>query len=74
MMTRIAGEREMNLDRSAPWSDDVARAVKVYQARRAYLVSRPLLALLANTAAFLPRCSAADDNDKQQGFVPSYAG
>ncbi len=71
----------MNLNRSAPWNDaapwseDVARAVEVYQARRANLISRSLLALLAYTVALLPRCGAADDNDKQQGFnIPAYAG
>ena len=55
----------MNLNRSALWSDDVARAVKVYQVRRAYLISRPLLALLANKVAILPRGGATDDNDKE---------
>lgn len=71
----------MNLNRPAPWNDaapwceDIARAVEVYQARRAYLISRSLLALLAYPVAFLPRCGPADDNDKQQGFnIPAYAG
>ena len=71
----------MNLNRSAPWNyaafwcEDVARAVEVYQARRAYLNSRSLLALLAYTVALLPRRGPADDNDKQQGFnIPAYAG
>ena len=66
-MSRVAGECEMNLNlkRSAPWSDDVTRAVKVYQVWMAYLFSRPLLALLANKVALLSRCGATDDNDKE---------
>jgi hypothetical protein len=50
------------------WSEDVARAVEVYQARRACLISHPLLAFTAYRVIFLPRCGAADDDDKQQRF------
>lgn len=58
----------MNLNHSTPCREDVARAMEVYQARRAHLISHPLLTLLAYTAVFLPRCGAADGDDKQQGF------
>ena len=68
MVARVAGEREMNLNHSMPCHDDVARAVEVYQARRAHLISHPLLALLAYTVVLLPRCGAADSDDKQQEF------
>ena len=56
----------MDLNHSMPWSEDVARAVEVYQVRRAYLISHPLLAMLAYTVALLPCCGAADGDDKQQ--------
>ena len=45
-----------------------ARAVEVYQARRACLISYSLLAflaLLAYTVVLLLRCGAADDDDEQ---------
>ena len=58
----------MDLNDSKLWSEDVARAVEVYQAQRAYLISRPLLALLTYTVAFSSRCGAADGDEKQQGF------
>ena len=67
-MSRIAGESELNTNRSVPWSEDVATAVKVYQAQSTCLVSRPLLASPANADVHSPRCGAADDNDKQQGL------
>ena len=58
----------MDLYHATLWSEDVARAVEVYQARRACLISHPLLTLLAYTVAFLPRCGTADSDDKLQGF------
>ena len=58
----------MDLNNSTLWSEDVARAMEVYQARRVYLISHPLLALLAYMVALLPRCGAADGDVKQQGF------
>ena len=58
----------MDLNNSKLWSEDVARAVEVYHARRTCLISHPLLAFLAYTAALLSRCGAADDDEKQQGF------
>ena len=56
----------MDLNHSMLWSEDVARAVEVYQVRRTYLISYPLLAMLAYTVALLPRCGATDGGDKQQ--------
>ena len=66
MVSRVASEGEMDLNYSALWSKDVARAVEVYQARRACLSSHPILALLAYTIALLPRYGAEDDDSKQQ--------
>jgi len=62
VVPQVAREGDMDLNHSTLWSEDV------YQAQGAYLISYPLLALLAYTVALLPRCGAADDNDKQQGF------
>ena len=56
----------MDFNHSMPWSEDVARAVEVYQVRRACLISYPLLAMLAYTVALLPGCGATDGDDKQQ--------
>jgi hypothetical protein len=58
----------MYLNHSMLWSEDVAGAVEVYQARRACLISHPLPAFTAYRVVFLPRCGAAHDDDKQQGF------
>jgi len=75
VVSRVAREGEMDLNRSTLWSEDVARAVEVYQARRACLPSHPLLALLAYTVVLLPRCGAADDDDKKQGSTTlAYTG
>ena len=68
MVSRVAGKREMNLNHSTSCREDVARAVEVYQARRARLISHPLPALLTYAAVLLPRCGTADGDDKQQGF------
>ena len=74
-MVRVAREREMDTNNSTLWSEDVATTVEVDQARRAHLCSYPLLAWITYTAALLPRCGAADDYDKQQGFNgPAYTG
>ena len=54
----------MDLNDATHRSDDVARAVEVYQARRVYLISHPLLALPTYMVALLPRCGAADGDDK----------
>ena len=67
MVPRVTREGEMDLNYSILWSEDVARGVEVYQARSACPISHPLLALLAYTVALLPRCGAADDDEKQQG-------
>jgi len=58
----------MDLDHSILCGEDVARAVEVYQARRAYLISHPRLAFLASIAVLLLRCGTADGHGKQQGF------
>jgi len=58
----------MDLNYSTLRGEDVARAVEVYQARGACLISHPLLALLAYTVALLPSCGTADNDIKQQGF------
>ena len=58
----------MDLNYPALWGEDITRVMEVYQARGAYLISHPLLALLAYTVALLPRCGAADNDDKMQGF------
>ena len=68
VVSRVAREGEMDSNHSTLRREDVARAMEVYQARRACLVSYPLLALIAYTVALPPRCGAADDDDKQQGF------
>jgi hypothetical protein len=41
-------------------------AVEIYQARRAYLMSHPIP--IHSSVALLPRCGAAVDDGKQQGF------
>ena len=65
----------MDLNHPTPWSEDVTRAVEVYQTRRAYLSPHPPLALIAYTVALLPRCGAAHNDDKLQGFNASaYTG
>ena len=48
--------------------EDVARAVEVYQARRAHLISHPRLAFPAYIVVLMLRRGTADGNDKQQGF------
>ena len=58
----------MYLHHPALWSEDITTAVEVYQARRAYLIAHPLLALLAYTVELLLRCGAAHNDDKLQGF------
>ena len=58
----------MDLNHPTLWSEDVTRAVEVYQTWRAHLISHPLLALLAYTAALLPCCGATDNDGKLQGF------
>ena len=68
VVSRVAREREMDLNDSKRWSEDVARAVEVYHARGTCLIAHPLLAFLAYTATLLSRCGAADDDEKQQGF------
>jgi len=59
----------MDLNHSMLCGEDVAGAVEVYQARRAYLISHSRLAFLACTAVLLLRCGTAGGNDKQQGFT-----
>jgi hypothetical protein len=66
-MSRVAREGEMGLNHSTLWSEDVGRAVEVYQSQRTYLISHPFLALLAYTVVLLPRCGATDGDVKQQG-------
>ena len=65
MVPRVTREGEMDLNYSILWSEDVARGVEVYQVRRAYHISHPLLTLLAYTVALLTRCGAADDDEQQ---------
>ena len=75
VVSRVARECEMDLNHPTLWSEDVTRAVEIYQTRRAYLIPHPLLAFLAYTAALLPRCGAIDNDDKLQGLnVLAYTG
>ena len=53
----------MDLNHPILWSEDVTRAVEVYQTNGAFLISHPLLASLAYIVALLPRCGAADNDD-----------
>ena len=59
----------MDLNHPTLWSEDVTRAMEVYQTRRAYLIPHPLLALLAYAVALLPRCGAVDNDDKLQRWI-----
>ena len=68
VVSRVAREGEIDLNHSTVWSEEAARAVEVYQAWMVHPISNPLLALLAHTVALLPRCGAAVDDVKQQGF------
>jgi len=65
VVSRVAREGEMDLNRSILCGEDVARAVEVYQARKAYLISHPRLAFLAYTVVLLLRCGTADGDGEQ---------
>ena len=66
-MSRIAAEREVYVNSSILWSDDVARTVEVYQARATHLLSQSLRTMIAYMDALLLRCGAAYDDIEHEG-------